>query len=334
MSHTTLTIGITTYERPDSLSRAVESIVTQCGHGDRVELIIVDDASKSEKAVHRLRQLDQQSTELPIPLHVIRHDSGSGGPSAGRNDIISNANGDYVLFLDDDNLVAPGSLRELAIYLATSTADWVSLRRSRHGRDIFKSPPAQQENITRKEALYTFIAAGCFRVSALHEHGVRFNPDVSYGEDTEFVLDFAVNASAFSALSDRCYIIEEDPFSGELPHISHGPRGIDQIRKLTAHVGRLGTIVERSTLPVEEKILLGETVLMRTLVSYQLARKIAGIKDDEEAKRFLGKWRHTILRTMPSEHAVLTAESRNMGAVVQAIIATDTSLLRMATAAT
>lgn len=89
-----VSIYIPTKNRPISLHRAILSIQLQTYKN--IELIVVDDYSA-------------ECVELPkgftLPAKVLRHPSGPLGAAKARNYAIRNANGDFVLGLDDDDFM-------------------------------------------------------------------------------------------------------------------------------------------------------------------------------------------------------------------------------------
>jgi glycosyltransferase involved in cell wall biosynthesis len=88
---------ITTFNRPHLLPRAVESAQRA---GQDVEVIVVDDASEDETA-NVCRTL--------AGIKYIRLDRNQGVAGA-RNIGLLECTGDYIAFLDDDDLRLPGSL--------------------------------------------------------------------------------------------------------------------------------------------------------------------------------------------------------------------------------
>ncbi len=94
------TIIVTTYNRPRFLVDAVTTVLAQIEQG--FEVLIVDDASP----------------ELPPPLPVddrvrlIKRDR-NGGVAAARNTGIAAARGQYITFLDDDDLLCPSRLADV-----------------------------------------------------------------------------------------------------------------------------------------------------------------------------------------------------------------------------
>src|SRR3989442_8558266 len=92
-----VTVIIPTYDRPQMLSRAVDSARSA---GTDVEIIVVDDASSDTTA--------EVCRDLPGIKHVrLERNQGVAG---ARNIGIFESTAQYVAFLDDDDLRLPGSL--------------------------------------------------------------------------------------------------------------------------------------------------------------------------------------------------------------------------------
>lgn len=103
-----VTVVITTRDRQRLADRGVESVLAQMI--DDIEIIVVDDGSVEPYAPvttdHRLR--------------LIRHDE-SRGPSAARNTALAEAKGEWITFLDDDDIWLPGMIATSVDGARTST---------------------------------------------------------------------------------------------------------------------------------------------------------------------------------------------------------------------
>jgi glycosyltransferase involved in cell wall biosynthesis len=96
---TTVTVIIPVYNRADTIGRAVESVMGQTGGS--TDVIVVDDHSSDDLA-GALAPYGER-------LVCIRHDV-NGGAASARNTGITAAHGDYVAFLDSDDVWLPGKL--------------------------------------------------------------------------------------------------------------------------------------------------------------------------------------------------------------------------------
>src|SRR4051812_278822 len=81
-----------------------------------LEVLVVDDGSRDETPVRLAEVADER-------VSVIRHDS-SRGVGVARNAAISEARGEWLAFLDDDDLWAPNKLKTQLAATAARGADW------------------------------------------------------------------------------------------------------------------------------------------------------------------------------------------------------------------
>ncbi|NVN56269.1 glycosyltransferase [bacterium Scap17] len=117
-THTPLvTVGITHYERPDKVIDAILSIVKQ--DYKNIEIIVVDDGSKSKATKSKL--LDIENILTRIGGRLIYRENGYLG--AARNTVIANANGEYLCFLDDDDIAKSNLVSTLVKSAVHTDAD-------------------------------------------------------------------------------------------------------------------------------------------------------------------------------------------------------------------
>jgi GT2 family glycosyltransferase len=96
-------------ERPVLLWQALQSLSAQTYRD--FEVILVDDASTSQEALSMLAGLAREFEARDWRL--VRQDV-RGGPGAARNRAASLARGEYLLFMDDDNVAKPDELETFA----------------------------------------------------------------------------------------------------------------------------------------------------------------------------------------------------------------------------
>lgn len=112
-----VTLGITHYERPHKLVDAIVSAIKQT-YGN-LEIIVVDDGSCSPEAVAALDRIETLLNRCGGRL--IRRENGYLG--AARNSAIANARGEYIIFLDDDDLAFPDMVSNLVQSALSTNAD-------------------------------------------------------------------------------------------------------------------------------------------------------------------------------------------------------------------
>jgi glycosyltransferase involved in cell wall biosynthesis len=175
---TLVSVVIPTYNRRNYLKQAVDSVRSQT-YND-IEIIIVDDNS-SDGTERYLKSLDARNVKL------IFHDSNKG-QSATRNDGIEEAEGKYIFFLDDDDI-----LLEKAIETMFDTIE--SLSKECAGVFASEKRFGQEEhihNITGGKIKNNFdvdfgTSCSMFKSKIFDEIG-HFDEDLSSSPDTDLVI--------------------------------------------------------------------------------------------------------------------------------------------------
>ena len=114
-----VTVCVVHHERPELVRMAVDSVFAQ--DYPALEAILVDDGSESAEARAALDALEDQFGERG--WRVIRQENRYLG--AARNAAVAAARGDWVLFLDDDNLLFPDAVSRLVRAARFANADCV-----------------------------------------------------------------------------------------------------------------------------------------------------------------------------------------------------------------
>lgn len=105
MSGPRLSVIVCTRNRAGMLPGLFDSLAAQPLEASAAEIIVVDNASRDSTP----EVLRAEAARGRLPLRVI--DEPAPGLSVARNTGIGQARGDFVIFLDDDALAAPGWLR-------------------------------------------------------------------------------------------------------------------------------------------------------------------------------------------------------------------------------
>jgi len=102
------------------LREAIDSIHANASPATTIEILLVDDGSTDEETLELLRQASIEPGVRVLTLLCNR------GPSAARNAGIRAAQGEWIAFLDADDLLAPGALQaRLAVIDAQPQARWI-----------------------------------------------------------------------------------------------------------------------------------------------------------------------------------------------------------------
>ena len=101
-----VSIVIPTCNRADVLSRALKAYVLQSGNHEMIEIIVVDDGSTDNTQ----SVVEECGKALPVPVRYFRQQN--KGAAAARNCGILHAQGDVILFADDDVIPTPSMVSE------------------------------------------------------------------------------------------------------------------------------------------------------------------------------------------------------------------------------
>jgi glycosyltransferase involved in cell wall biosynthesis len=93
----TVSVIIPTYNRPALLRAAVRSVLAQTRPVNQI--VVIDDASDGAR-------WPSDIAALSPTIEIVRREQ-NGGVSAARNSGLDRAHGDFLLFLDDDDLIEP-----------------------------------------------------------------------------------------------------------------------------------------------------------------------------------------------------------------------------------
>lgn len=101
-----VSIIIPTYKRPDTLDRAIKSVLNQTYQN--IEVIVVDDNSPDSEGRQLTIEKMKEFENNPKVIYI-KHEKNKNG-SAARNTGARASKGEYVAFLDDDDEFLPGKI--------------------------------------------------------------------------------------------------------------------------------------------------------------------------------------------------------------------------------
>ncbi|MGP5717270.1 glycosyltransferase family 2 protein [Brachybacterium tyrofermentans] len=190
------------------LSRALESTQEQGLPPDRVEVIAINDGSTDAS-----RQILDDFAASHSNVHII-HQTNSGSPARPRNAGLDIATGKYVFFLDADDELTGGALRDLTAFADQHGSEIVLAKMDGLGgripaRSSFAETVANADFI-REKLFNTLSPCKLFRRDFIERLQLRFPEHLRRGEDPPFVARAYLNASTISVFADRtCYLVRD-----------------------------------------------------------------------------------------------------------------------------
>ena len=206
-----VTIGIPVYRSEPYIRRALEAALNQTYPS--IEFLLIDDAGGDGSLA--IMQEMQQTHQRGTALRIISHDKNLG-VSASRNQIIEEAQGTYLYFMDSDDTIAAHTISLLMQYVRQYDAEIVFGSYEKietSGERIVCQYPSLQLIGQDQLAAFAYRKYGGIQASAcnylvktalLRENHLYFI-DTNYWEDLVFTFDLVTYVSRAVLLPDITY---------------------------------------------------------------------------------------------------------------------------------
>lgn len=244
------------------------------------ECLVIDDGSADGAALAETVQALADSR-----FRYVRRDNGGGG--AARNTGIEMAKGEFIAFLDSDDVFLPGKLRRDA-EMASSTSDpravWFSPVRVDRGGNAFWIKPSRGPKPGEAMSEYLTCGQGFAQTSTLVlgaalARSVRFAEGLPFGQDTDFAMRLAARGARFTMLAEPLVIWNDSHGAGRVSAgAPHAPmlQWLEAIRPQVsprAYLAYRGWHIARLAAPSDLKLALA--LYGQALVSGALPPKLA-----------------------------------------------------------
>lgn len=238
-----VSVVVPVYNPGPAIGPCIASLLGQSLRADRIELIFVDDGSTDGTPA----RLDEVAAAHPN-VRVV-HIPASGAPGRPRNVGLAAARGEYVHFVDADDVLAPRAL------------EWLTGMADRYGSDVVIGKYASA-TLDRSQVLFTRSRPRCtladtdelltaswapsklFRTALLRRNGIEFREGWRWLEDQLFVLQAYLASATISVFADEpCYFFVRRDEGGHLSSEDLDP----EIH--VAHLGEVFDVIEAATPP-------------------------------------------------------------------------------------
>lgn len=192
-----ISVIVPVYNAQEHLSDCLDSLLHQTLESDFYEIILLNDGSKDMSTEICERYTKQYS-------NIVFVNKENEGVSKTRNLGIQKAKGDFVAFVDNDDLVESDYLEKLYTAISQSNADAVFsgyIRMTYSGKVLFKESLSQTD-----WAKYIVMApwAKLYRRQVLLDNRIEFF-DYGIGEDVAFNLQFLAKTKNIDIISYSGY---------------------------------------------------------------------------------------------------------------------------------
>ncbi len=309
-----ISVIVPVYNAAEYLPECMKSLLAQ--RGAEFEVILSDDGSSDGGGA----LCDAYARKYPS-FKVVH--AANAGPAAARNRALDLAAGEYIFFLDSDDVLAPEAFGRLLLAARDSGADFVvgdfsvtaAGRRNRR-KDAFLADGSRRfgraELVTELErfllaprgaSFFTNVWGKLYRRDTIERHSLRFAPELKTWEDTLFNFDFCGHAGAMYYLREQLYEyrIHEEKISGGARILDHPfghRRVLDSIRGTLLAAGRdpaaLENMIRHAEVYFAVKNLIVCSVLRRrgkVPPEFDLRAMIRNFAADPALREALGSYR-------------------------------------------
>jgi FkbM family methyltransferase len=187
-----ISVVVTTFRRPTLLGRAICSVLDQAlPEGTEVELIVSDDDDQGSAMPALPAAL--QGRAASVSCRYLKRGTEPGGVAGSRNRALHAAQGDWVLFLDDDDALLPGALQHLLEQVQQNDLDLCCGSHDLVGEDADGRELARERKTVSWRGFDQLLVGNVFPMGAflMRRSAVRvgFSAQLKTHEDWLFLLD-------------------------------------------------------------------------------------------------------------------------------------------------
>ena len=244
-SYPTVAVVVPTRNRRRLLALTLRSVLAQAGV--EIEVIVVDEASTDDTVEWLTALADER-------VVIVRHATPQGVASA-RNHGAARAHGDWLAFVDDDDLWAPNKLSEQLRAAEARRADWVyagSVNIAEGCRIVYGRPPLPPEQLIKALPRYNAVTGGGSNVIVrrkVWEQAGPFDTRLRNTEDWEMWIRLAkLGPPACVPRPLLAYRVHESNSSLDVAEIMRGTKLIEEMHDIHADWGDLHRYMAESCL--------------------------------------------------------------------------------------
>lgn len=227
MSETLVSVVIPTYSRNETLKRAIDSVLSQTYQN--IEVIVVDDNPEDSEWRKSAEVIMNEYTGNPKVTYVQNERNMGGGPT--RNHGIDVAHGEYIAFLDDDDVCLPERIEKQLSVFQKSNNDKLAFVYcySRHINKSGQVVYADRRNF-HGNCLYEAMEQNCIAATSQwmvkREAIVRVGkfPDVPCKQDSQTILRLLKAGYEVEVLPEELILYYNYPIGNRISGV--GPRNI------------------------------------------------------------------------------------------------------------
>ena len=203
-----ISVVIPTFQRSKELKKTIESVITQ--EFQAFEIIIVDDGSTDDT-----REVVQELARAHPQANIFYFYKENGGAQSARNRGIVECNGDYIQFVDSDDLLSRNNFLKKNALLRQYDADMVVSNVAIHRVEDGTSSTLNNNG----DVISLLATGGSIHTSApllsrdLFGRGLIWNPNIKREQDKVFAFRAALMSKNIVTINETLstYVIHSGP---------------------------------------------------------------------------------------------------------------------------
>ncbi len=210
---TKYSIIIPAYNAEKTIQRCLDSIISQ--HYQDIQIIIINDGSTD--------LTDSICKEYAVNHPFIKYiRKENEGVSIARNQGLSCAEGEYILFVDSDDYICDGMFETLDRLLKEKEYDYIVLsaikKKGDEKKPVIKTEFKADNKTQTLKKIRDLISdkginspwAKLYKRSIIQEHNIYFTPHVSIAEDKAFNIKYSMYINSIRVSSEPVYTVAAD----------------------------------------------------------------------------------------------------------------------------
>ncbi len=202
-----VSIIVPVYNVEEYLPDCIESIINQIYKN--IEIILIDDGSPDNSGLI-CDEYAKKDDRIKV-IHKVNE-----GVSTGRNKGIEAAKGEFIVFVDSDDFLNPDSIEILVNKQAKNDFDFVCGKLKRITNEKSEVPDiitGEYFNENVFESIFDILevygimgpCAKLFKTGIIKENELHFMEDVTFGEDSIFVLEYIEKSKSVAIINNVVY---------------------------------------------------------------------------------------------------------------------------------
>lgn len=198
-----LSFIVPVYNTEAYLDECLRSLIAQDLPADDYEVICINDGS-NDSSLEILKQYQREYANIKVV------DIQNRGVSNARNVGIDASAGDYIWMVDSDDFILCNTLSDLKRTIMEHAPDILDFGAYTYNERLSETEQtayAKHELPPTVFANHVYVTRSIFKRAFIEKHGIRFDPDIAYSEDSLFKCECLLQKPDIYLLRKAYYLV-------------------------------------------------------------------------------------------------------------------------------